>query len=226
MRLRRAAIGDIAPAPSRLRRAVLAGSVFTVVALLTLVGFSLYRSYSETLANARVTTENLARMLEEHAVRTIHTVDQSLVAMAVLLAPRQGVAPFATAEIEAILRGQIAVGGEFRNLSVLNADGNVIYSSNSDDPKLNLADRSFFLSHRDNPSAGLVISESIVSRTGRGWFISLSRRLNDERGGFAGLISAAVGLDFFRNSIPPSISGRAAQRPCGMPTPSCSRAIR
>ena len=81
----------------------------------------------------------------------IYTVDQSLLAMVALLAPRQGVPPFATAEIETILQGQVAAGGEFRNLSILNAAGRLIYSSNSEDPKVNLADRSFFLIHRDNP---------------------------------------------------------------------------
>lgn len=198
MRLRRATVGDVAPAPSRLRQAVLAGSVFTVAALLTLVGFSLTRSYDEALASAQGTTENLARMLEEHAVRTIHTVDQALVAMGVLLAPPRDLPRVAADEIEAILRGQVAAADEFRTLTVLDAAGDIVYSSNSEDPRPNLADRSFFIAHRDNPSAGLVISETIVSRTGRGWLISLSRRISDERGAFAGLISASVDLQFFQ----------------------------
>jgi hypothetical protein len=59
----------------------------------------------------------------------------------------------------------------------------------------NVSDRSYFIAQRDGTAAGLFMSEPIVTRSeGRAAFV-FSRRLEDEKGGFGGVVTAVVDLD-------------------------------
>jgi PAS domain S-box-containing protein len=49
---------------------------------------------------------------------------------------------------------------------------------------------------RDDPSAGLVISEPLLSRVTGDWVFVLARRIEDDAGNFAGIILSAVRTDF------------------------------
>jgi diguanylate cyclase (GGDEF)-like protein/PAS domain S-box-containing protein len=60
-----------------------------------------------------------------------------------------------------------------------------------------MADRPYFLRHRDDAFAGLVISNPVIGLVNRFWLISLSRRINHPDGSFGGIVSASVSLHDF-----------------------------
>jgi hypothetical protein len=62
---------------------------------------------------------------------------------------------------------------------------------------INIADRGYFIISRDNPSAGLVISGPLRSRTLNTWAITISRRINHPDGSFAGIVNAILKLSNF-----------------------------
>ena len=79
---------------------------------------------------------------------------------------------------------------------IIDAQGNQRYGSlGSAPPNHNVADRSYFIAQRDGAAKGLFISEPLVTRTEGRAAIDLSRRLEDDAGGFAGVVTAVVDLD-------------------------------
>ncbi len=89
------------------------------------------------------------------------------------------------------------VDGKF----VVDADGVIVSSQRdwSENVGLHVEDRMYFMVQKASPNAGMYISHPFVSRTrGGGWYIALSRRLNDADGKFAGIVFFEVRLELFQ----------------------------
>jgi signal transduction histidine kinase/CheY-like chemotaxis protein len=81
-------------------------------------------------------------------------------------------------------------------LSLVNADGmQVARSRVTGAPLAEVADRPYYLRHRETPDLGLFINEPIVTRTERVPSVVLSRRLNGPTGRFDGVVTAIVTLE-------------------------------
>lgn len=79
---------------------------------------------------------------------------------------------------------------------IVDALGNQRYGSRaSAPPGHNVADRSYFIAQRDGTTAGLFMSEPIVTRSEGHVAVVLSRRLDDQNGNFAGVVTAVVDLE-------------------------------
>jgi len=64
--------------------------------------------------------------------------------------------------------------------------------------RLSFADRPFFITHREQAKAGLLVSNPLMGKVAnKGWLISFSRRYNTPDGRFAGVISASVPISYF-----------------------------
>jgi PAS domain S-box-containing protein len=85
---------------------------------------------------------------------------------------------------------------QVRVLAIVDAQGIQRYRSRgSAPPNVNVSDRSYFIAQRDRPAVGLFMSEPLVTRSENRTGISLSRRLENEAGGFAGVVTATVDLE-------------------------------
>jgi signal transduction histidine kinase len=81
-------------------------------------------------------------------------------------------------------------------LSLVNAQGmQVARSRVTGAPLAEVADRPYYIRHRDASDLGLFINEPIVTRTERVQSLVLSRRLNGPRGEFDGVVTAIVTLE-------------------------------
>ncbi|MEG0635615.1 MAG: sensor domain-containing diguanylate cyclase, partial [Pseudomonas sp.] len=77
-------------------------------------------------------------------------------------------------------------------------DGHWLMSSNRPIPAgANSSDRAYFIHHRDDPSREPFIGLPIRSRTNHEWVITISRRFNDSRGEFAGVVAVTLGVKNF-----------------------------
>src|SRR5213075_3063998 len=72
--------------------------------------------------------------------------------------------------------------------------------------KVNVADRDYFIAHRDNPGLGATISEPVQNRGNGTWTIFVVRRVSDPDGKFVGLTLAGMEIryfeDFYRDVVP------------------------
>ncbi|MBP2314947.1 bifunctional diguanylate cyclase/phosphodiesterase [Azospirillum soli] len=184
--------------------------LYAAVALAVLAGFcavlgiELIRSHASEQAYARRHAENLVLALEGHVRATVRRIDQVLLETQYRLQerfpdglPSGTVATDLFAEVNADLARMLAYIPESQSLRVADAKGIFVFDASSVPPPATISDRRYFLANQGYPKAGLVISEPIFARATSNWVITLSRRLEDRDGNFAGLVQGAVNAQFF-----------------------------
>ncbi len=187
--------GDIGS--MRFRRLRFGVMVLGVLVILGFVGSSAYdawRSYRHSVtANNREIT-NLANALAEQTAWTLQAVDLLLLDTArwygsdSLLVPPE--------RLNGVLANRTAGVRQVRQVMIVDAQGNQRYGTlGIVPPGHNVSDRSYFIAQRDGTAGGLFMSEPLVTRSEGGAAVVLSRRLDDENGKFAGVVTAVLNLD-------------------------------
>ncbi|GAA0592083.1 hypothetical protein GCM10009099_32030 [Caenispirillum bisanense] len=83
-------------------------------------------------------------------------------------------------------------------LFVIGADGQAVaHSTDAEAPRIFLGDRDYFVAHAKRRSDAPYVGDRIVSRIDGRDIIGISRRLNNADGSFAGVVVAAVNIDYF-----------------------------
>jgi PAS domain S-box-containing protein len=181
----------------RFKRLRLRVVVLGVLVMLAFAGSSTYdawRSYRYSLAATDREISNVANALAEQTAWSLQSVDLLLLDTEQWYrSDGQKIAPEHRA---GVLATRIAGLPQVRQVMIVDAQGNQRYGSRgSSPPNHNVADRSYFIAQRDGTAAGLFMSEPLVTRSEGRAAIILSRRLEDENGGFAGIVTAIVDLD-------------------------------
>src|ERR1043166_9710200 len=73
-------------------------------------------------------------------------------------------------------------------------------SSEAPPPRPNIAQLPHFITHRDNPAAGLFVAPPFRSAATGNWITAASRRLNNPDGSFAGVVTAALDQSYFAST--------------------------
>ena len=98
--------------------------------------------------------------------------------------------------LNAVLQDRTAGVQQVRQIMIVDAQGNQRYGSRgSAPPGHNVSDRSYFIAQRDGTAAGLFMSEPLVTRSEGRAAVVLSRRIDDDNGRFAGVVTAVLDLD-------------------------------
>ena len=173
-------------------------AAIAVLANLFFVGLacvSLHQSKTRYEEQAEILTQNLARVFAEQINKidlTVRTVADEVELNLSRGLDREKLDMFIKRHH---LRLPILDG-----LRVVNAQGEIAYGSGLNTSTLtSVADRAYFTRLRDNPNAGLVISEPIMGRISNKWVIILARRVNRIDGTFAGIVFGTIALDHFSN---------------------------
>jgi diguanylate cyclase (GGDEF)-like protein/PAS domain S-box-containing protein len=138
---------------------------------------------------------NLAHSLAEHASHTLQAADVAMSAMVDLLKYQRPRAD----RFGLFLRNTVDALPQLREIGVLDADGNWIYSSLDETPHYSNADRPYFIYHRDTPDTKLRIGDPLLSRTTGRPTIPLSKRINNLDGSFGGVLIAGIDSEYFTN---------------------------
>ncbi len=180
----------------RFKRLRLGAMLFGPLIILAFVCSSAYdawRSYHYSLAATDREIANMANALAEQTASTLQAVDLLLLDTARWYrSDSSGIPP---ERINTVLQDLTAGVQQVRQVMIVDAQGNQRYGSRgSAPPGHNVSDRSYFIAQRDGTAAGLFMSEPLVTRSeGRGALI-LSRRLDDGKGRFGGVVTAVVDL--------------------------------
>ena len=147
---------------------------------------------------------NVSRLLERHLSASVEKIDVVL---------RDTAADYATAMVSAdgpdraaanrdLLRRMESIPeAQALSLRVIDAEGAVRWSAadNSALPNVHVGDRTYFQRQKNDPGAGLVISEPLLSRFLGKWVMTLSRRLPSSDGRFVGVVQAAIRADHIQS---------------------------
>ena len=100
-----------------------------------------------------------------------------------------------------VLFDRAATAKDLGAILVFNKDGDVVIDSRSGKPlAVNHAHRDFFQAHRQRADVGLYISRPWISNRGR-YLISLSRRISNPDGTFAGVVAGTMRLSYFHDQF-------------------------
>lgn len=174
--------------------------IVVACALMGLCVLQLLQSREDALERARETSRNVGLLAERDIERNFELYDLSLQAVIHSLQLPQLVSA-SPALRRAVLFDHAMTAQYLGSMLVLDANGDIILDSAYDVPrKGNFADRQYFKVHRDNPNAGLYISEPFASRLrGGAPSIALSRRISNPDGSFAGIVLMAINLEYFHH---------------------------
>ena len=149
------------------------------------------------LANKSELT-NLARALSLETERGFQAVDVMLIDTAQWYRARAG--QLLPDDIRAELAKRTSAVPQVSVLTIVNAHGQQIYRSRpTGEPLADVSDRMYFQAQRQS-EAGMFINPPIVTRTEHRESLVVSRRLDNEDGSFAGVVTAIVKLDDLRRA--------------------------
>ena len=170
---------------------------FCIYVSLSVIG--LMYAHDRDIEFAQRSQENLAKVLEGHVRSTVEKVDTVLLASQLRLNGVRHDESMAAPAVNATLARYLGLIGESQSLRVADRDGGFIFDASGEVFNASISDRAYFLRNQSDRSGKLVISEPLFARITKNWVITLSRRINDHQGEFAGLVQAAVRADHFQD---------------------------
>ncbi|MEI7431243.1 MAG: histidine kinase dimerization/phospho-acceptor domain-containing protein, partial [Betaproteobacteria bacterium] len=175
-----------------------------LAAFLSFLVVTLSQERGAAVANARLVTDNTSRLMQEHMVATIQSVDLELLHVRSRLSPDNlgGTRPGSShsigkaQDLHRLLKEGLEHVPQIRALHVIGPNGDYIYSSEDALPPVNVADHPYFQSQRDSSTDELIIPAPVISRSTHKWVLPFNRRIEFDDGRFAGIVIAFVDLDY------------------------------
>lgn len=193
-------VSDLPRQPTRaLRLLVLGLGGFAVMAVLGGTALSLWRMHDYATDRGDRHMLSLAQILGEHTSISVHAIDTLLSEAAVDVqraAARGRITPSSALHrhlVETITRAPFT-----RALTVSDASGDLlVHTAQFPPPSINISDREYFSALRARPDSRLNLSAALVSKSGSGKVVSVSRRVDDASDGhFLGVISAEIDAQY------------------------------
>ena len=187
---------DQRSAPLRFKRFRLRIVILGALVVFAFAGSSAYdawRAYNNSLAATNREITNVATALAEQSAWTFQGIDLLLRDTARWYeTDSKKIAP---ERLDEVLANRTMGARQIHLITITDAQGIQRHRSvGFSPPDLDVSDRSYFNAQRDR-SAGLFMSEPLITRSEKRAGIVLSRRLEDESGAFAGVVAAIVDLD-------------------------------
>ncbi len=179
-------------------RRLAAGVLLVNLFVIALVGLSLRQSWLQYEKLAGVSTQNLARLLEESIGSSIDKIDLVLLDLkSEIEGELAGAGVDGPATTASLIRHGASLP-EVDGLWVAGKDGSIICGKGVvAGVRKSVADRNYFKRLQEEPQAGLTISRPFVGRITGKWVIAVARRLNRPDGSFAGAVFGVIPLDHF-----------------------------
>ena len=165
--------------------------ISTEIYLVGLRDSELRHAAEEAGSMSRVIGDQTAR-----ALQGVHLVIGSVVDRVSQLEQRR--IPLDDGLIHVLLRSRIEGMPHIGALFVVDEHGTVVNASaDFPIPQVRVADRDYFQFHRNKPGGEVFIGPPLVNRMGGKWTVHMSHRVNRPDGAFAGVVVAALNLDYF-----------------------------
>uniref|UniRef100_UPI0025E1C65E cache domain-containing protein n=1 Tax=Rugamonas sp. TaxID=1926287 RepID=UPI0025E1C65E len=142
---------------------------------------------------------SLTLVLAENTAQTMTSTYLTLDSLAELARPARGdPAVLGGAALQQALRDKLGGQPQIAVATIIDAAGAVLnYSRAYPAPAINLAERDYFIHHRDHAGAAPFLSQPVRNKGDGKWTFYVSRRLDDGAGRFAGVVLVGVSCDFF-----------------------------
>ena len=151
----------------------------------------LQRAHDTAITDAGRDARSMARVFDEHAIRTIEAADQ---AVTYLRSRYQALGK--QLDIVADLQQGLNPGPLYNLFTIVDERGDTVLSSRPFKPT-NLADREHIRVHMQGDSGELYISKPVLGRVSKKWSIQMTRRINHADGHFKGVVVVSMDPYYF-----------------------------
>jgi diguanylate cyclase (GGDEF)-like protein/PAS domain S-box-containing protein len=163
---------------------------------------SLNESREQQLSRTRLIAQDLGATLAASIAGAFQNIDLTLLAAADNLRSKASLSGIDESKLNATLN---TLQSRIPTLILLRATdqaGTVLFESNSETAeKVSIADRQYFQYLKENPDAGMIISEPVFGKFSKKWVIVCARRFNLDNGKFGGVIYGSVELEGFTEKL-------------------------
>ncbi|MDO8958422.1 MAG: response regulator [Rhodocyclaceae bacterium] len=169
-----------------------------------LLGYLLFLSYRQTEQSVADASRNEAHLLASEMGATLQRIESGLgLIIDTLLANDLPIrrSPQESQQIDATLAALAKSFRQLSHFSVYDAEGDLLFSSQSINRNINIADREHFVRLKRRPDRALHFSETLVSRTKKHTVIVVHRAILDQKGRFIGMAAGLIDLDYFINQF-------------------------
>ena len=178
----------------RLRLGIVVIGTFIILAFDGSSAYDAWRSYRYSIDFTNREIASVANAVSEQTAWALQAVDLLLRDTARWYRNDSGEIP--PEHLSAVLQNRTAGVPQVHEVMIVDAEGNQRYGSRGAAfPRHNVSDRSYFIAQRDGAAAGLFMSEPLVTRSEGHAALVFSRRIDDAKGGFAGVVTAVVDID-------------------------------
>jgi signal transduction histidine kinase len=182
----------------RSRRRIYAALAVFCLFVISLTGYSLWRSYNLEHEQAEHFTRELAHAVSVSLAAEFGQIDQALLTIADEASREIDLGGLNLPQLEQLMIRQNSRLHALGGLTINDRSGeSVLVNFTAASSKSNVADRSYFIQLRDHPESGLVISNPIKGRLTKNWVIVFARRINSPSSGFAGNVQGFIDLTWF-----------------------------
>lgn len=184
-----------------LRWAIIAGCSLLATLLVVDVAYTVWIDRRDLLSDGHKSSQNLARIIDEHTAERLSIIEAALLGAARTLAqePRSGIE-----QVDArdhLLYHTLSVIPYARAVSITDAKGRIRYSTDRSMTRLlDVSDRDHFIAHIHGTGPSLYIGAPIVSRVTGSLIIPMSVRLSGPDGAFMGVMVAAIPPEEFQRA--------------------------
>ena len=186
----------------RIRQALVTGLILANSLVLVLAANSLLLSRQHYVKRAEMLTQNIANALDQTLTGTIERIDLSLLAVVDELQRQLVLKNVDEVSMSAFLLLYEQRTPEVDAFRVTGSDGLLKLGKGLDkaDP-VSFLDRDYFILLRDHAETGLHVSRALFERVSKQNFIGFVRRYTYPDGAFAGVVVAAVPVNYFASIL-------------------------
>jgi diguanylate cyclase (GGDEF)-like protein/PAS domain S-box-containing protein len=195
-------VKEIDPTSRSLPKLVLGFGLLFCVVLAGMEAWREWAAYRGEIRDAQAVTLNLAKSLAQHADDTFDIADTMLIGLAERVR-NDGTSSHAVARLDDLIRERLSAQPRVSGLFIYDDHGEWLASSAQSHGQSNNSDRDYFRHHRESDDSHPYLGAPVRSRSGGQWIVTLSRRLQNRDGSFAGVVLATVDVryltDFYRS---------------------------
>jgi PAS domain S-box-containing protein len=178
-------------------RAVIVLGGVLIAAVVAMTGYEIWRQRAITRQAAEQRLASLSLALAEQTERAFQSVGLVLHGTAVQVAAG-GVSQDSRVEVREKLDDRMLGIPFILGLAIIDAEGRAVVMAGAFPPSIDdVAEREYFLHHRDNRGSDIHVGKPERSPAGNHWQIPVSQRLDDPDGRFRGIVMVAVDATYF-----------------------------
>ena len=182
--------------PAAFRTRLVAGVVLLNALMAGIYWYSLHQSRIHAVDRATITSQNLAKILDENITGIVAKVDIAMLAVVDEAERQLAAGGIQQASLSHFIVREHVRLPELAVFRATEASGDAIYGPLATAATTtSLAHRDYFHQLQGNPGAGLVLSKPLVGGISGQWMVVLARRINRPGGEFAGLVYTGVTIE-------------------------------